>query len=413
MATVRFNLEGEKKSSMIYVRLRDGRKYDLKAPTGLTIDEKYWSKEKHWIKPKSAFQGQIKLENTLRRIELLVFERRNDRITRRLGLNLEWLKDVLSEATSHHAVNGEELVFLIDAYKEKLATTIKNGRNVSNGTIRNYNTTVNRLKKYEKHFCKKLVLMDLDLDFHSSYMQYARNELNLSINSVGNDFKKIKTVCIDAMHNGLEVNPLSISKKFYAPTEKTLFITLSEDDLLRIQKFSGSDCLNNARDWLLVGCWTGARVGDLMKFSNENIIDHDDKTRILRYDQSKTGKQVKVPLHPQVIEIIDRLNGFPRPISDVKFNKYIKDVCKLSGLNQLVKGTRQNPDNHRKETGMFFQWQLVKSHTCRRSFATNHYNKLPNKVIMAVTGHSTERMLLQYIGETETQHINEYLNLWS
>ena len=61
---------------------------------------------------------------------------------------------------------------------------------------------------------------------------------------------------------------------------------------------------------------------------------------------------------------------------------------------------------------MFQKWELIRSHTCRRSFATNHYNKLPNKLIMAVTGHTTEKMLLSYIGEIENDHLEDYYSLW-
>ena len=74
---------------------------------------------------------------------------------------------------------------------------------------------------------------------------------------------------------------------------------------------------------------------------------------------------------------------------------------------------RQNPKTHLKETGYFEKWELVRSHIMRRSFATNHYNKLPNKVIMAVTGHATEKMLLNYIGEVENDHIQDYMEFWT
>ena len=32
---------------------------------------------------------------------------------------------------------------------------------------------------------------------------------------------------------------------------------------------------------------------------------------------------------------------------------------------------------------------------------------------MAVTGHSTEKMLLNYIGETENEHIDDFLSVWN
>lgn len=411
MATVKYYIKGEK-PPMIYIRLRDGRDVDLKCPTGLTIQEKFWSKEKSWVKPKSTFEGKLYLENTLKTIESLVYQRRNERISKKLNLNLEWLKEVLSEATSHHSSSGNELLFLLEKYKQQLSKSHKNGRPISSGTIRNYNTTMQRLKKYEDHTSKTLILMDIDLNFHTSYLEFAQKKLKLSINSIGKDFRQIKTVCLDARDKGMEINPQSISRKFNVPTEKTIFTTLSEDDLKLIKAFEGPDYLNNAKEWLIIGCWIGARVNDLMSLTKSNIKKHGE-INIIQYTQSKTGKTVKVPLHPDVMEIIKKNNGFPRPISDVKFNKYIKEVGKCAGLTQKVKGSRQNPITHKKEVAKFEKWELLVSHVCRRSFATNHYNKLPNKVIMAVTGHSTEKMLLQYIGETEHEHINDYLNLWT
>ena len=32
---------------------------------------------------------------------------------------------------------------------------------------------------------------------------------------------------------------------------------------------------------------------------------------------------------------------------------------------------------------------------------------------MAVTGHATERMLLNYIGEVENDHIQDYVQFWT
>jgi integrase len=117
----------------------------------------------------------------------------------------------------------------------------------------------------------------------------------------------------------------------------------------------------------------------------------------------------------EVVDLLD--NGTLRvaePVADGwQVNEWIKKVCFESGLVQEVNGSRQNPTTHRKEVGTFQKWELVKSHSCRRSFATNHYNKLPNKLIMAVTGHATEKMLLNYIGETENDHLDDFLSVWN
>jgi integrase len=257
-----------------------------------------------------------------------------------------------------------------------------------------------------------VVAVSLDLTFHSEFVKFLRNHENLSQNSISKDIKQIKTVCTDARDKGYSINDQVLSRKFNAPLEPTLFVTISEDEIKAIKNFSGPNYLKNARDWLVIGCWTGCRVNDLMALNKKNIILNNKGQRFIRYTQSKTGKQVDLPIHPDVREIIERLGDFPRAISDVKFNKWIKDVCREAGLTQDIFGTKQDPNSHKKITGTFKKYELIRSHTCRRSFATNHYNKLPNKLIMAVTGHSTEKMLLNYIGETDTAHLDDFISIW-
>ena len=46
---------------------------------------------------------------------------------------------------------------------------------------------------------------------------------------------------------------------------------------------------------------------------------------------------------------------------------------------------------------------LMASHVCRRSFASNLYGILPTPLIMSITAHSTEKMLLNYIGKGLTR----------
>lgn len=66
----------------------------------------------------------------------------------------------------------------------------------------------------------------------------------------------------------------------------------------------------------------------------------------------------------------------------------------------------------RKAKGEFEKHELVSTHICRRSFATNHYGKLPTPVIMAITGHTTEKMFLNYIGKTAKDNANALQNFW-
>jgi integrase len=418
MATIKYLIKGNKELSSIYVRLRDGRKTDLTISTGYTIEPKNWSDATGKVKQTSSNKEKLNLSNNLEQLQRKITDSLNTEKGNGVLINSEWLDNVIKKFKNPLLeAKTELLIEMIELYKDGLKNKINKstGRKTAPATLRNFNTTISRLEKFETYKKAKFNVHEIDLSFHSEYIKYATDKLMLSVNSIGKDLRQIKTVCLDARDKGIEIHKQIESRRFNAPSEPTSFVTLSEleIEMIKKQQFKDAGYLDNARDWLIIGCWTGCRVNDLMKLTNNNILMTPQGQKFIRYTQSKTGKQVDIPIHSHVNEILERLNGFPRPITDVKFNEYIKTVCEQAGIIDEVQGSKQNKDTHRKEVGIFQKWELIRSHTCRRSFATNHYNKLSNKLIMAVTGHATEQMLLNYIGETENTHLEDFLNVWS
>lgn len=416
MASIRFFIRGTKNPANIRVRLIDGIFIDQTASTGLSIDPKYWRNGKNGgIRQLGEFTDKLNLSNELEALKQTILQERNKVLLRSSSLNSDFLQKAIQSWKGLNCLEDSDfLIDRIEVYKQSLTSKVFNGKiGASDGTIRNYNTTIMRVKKYQDAKKRVLRLTDIDLNFHQQYIKFAQQVLGLSTNSIGKDLRNIKTVAGDSKENGFLVHDNVLSRSFKISTEKTLFTTLNESELNKLMEFDGPPYLVNARNWLIIGCWTGCRIGDLMKLSKDNIVIHTSGAQMIRYTQSKTGKTVNVPVHPHVYDILEECNGFPKQIHPVKMNLFIKEVCKRVGLNQKIYGTRQNPETHKKEVGYFEKWQLIKTHTCRRSFATNHYSKLTNKQIMAVTGHATENMLLKYIGEVEADHISDYVDLWN
>lgn len=416
MATINFFIKGTKNPASIYVRLRNGRSADFTTSSGYIIDPKHWNSNKGEVKQSALFDDKINLSRDLNNMRNKVIEELNSSIAKGIVINKQWLESVISNEDSKiEETESPKLIYdLMTEYKNELKFKInpKTNKPISDNTIRGFAQVIERLKNFEEYAGKKHYVSEVDLNFKFDFVNYMINVSGFSQNTINKSIKQLKTVCLDAIDRGLPVNIQVRSTKFNHPREEADFVTITEDEIKKIRNFVGTEYHMNARDWLIIGCWTGCRVNDLMQLSMNNIHETSKGQRFIRYTQSKTNKQVDLPIHPHVEEIIKRLKGFPRPISDQRFNEWIKDVCKDSGLTQEVYGTRQNPKTHKKEQGTFKKYQLIRSHTCRRSFATNHYNKLPNKIIMAVTGHSTEKMLLNYIGETENNHIDDFLNVW-
>jgi integrase len=126
---------------------------------------------------------------------------------------------------------------------------------------------------------------------------------------------------------------------------------------------------------------------------------------------AKTGKEVRIPLHPHVRAIIAKYQGgFPSGISNQKQNKYIKEVAALiPALQEQVMSGRTQGGKHVEEASP--KGDLVTTHTARRSFATNLYQQgIPARTIMTVTGHSTERAFMRYIRLSVDEHMDLIAN---
>jgi integrase len=140
-----------------------------------------------------------------------------------------------------------------------------------------------------------------------------------------------------------------------------------------------------------------------MRFTKKQIR-YDGDVPLCEFTQVKTNKIMAIPLSKKVRELLAKRDGdFPRKISDQRYNEYIKEVCRIAGINSKIKGSKFFSETKRKVTGIFPKYELVTSHIGRRTFATNNYGKIPTSLLINVTGHTTESMFLDYIGKAETE----------
>ena len=93
----------------------------------------------------------------------------------------------------------------------------------------------------------------------------------------------------------------------------------------------------------------------------------------------------------------------PEVISNQKFNDYIKEVGKLAEINQNETITKTIGGV--LTTIYLPKYELISSHTGRRSFCTNMYKRgLPTLMIMSISGHKTEKSFLKYIKVKQEEH---------
>jgi len=404
MASVNFMYRSTKDKSNLILRLLyryDGTDYVFGAKTNFEIDKTYWSKQhKKKSKDIETTNKQTNINNELNKIENHILNAFNS-VSIEI-INKDWLTSQIeyyyNPPKKAETLSTELLkYFLYYIECKKTETAIV--------TQRKYNSTLRLLERYQKEKKVVIQIIDINENFKNQLEKYCV-ENNYGQNTISKFFKTIKGVCNHANYNGIETSHQLTG--FKTDQHKVEKIYLTFEDLTKIENISKNqltDSLDNAKDWLIISCYTGQRISDFMRFTDEQIRIENDKP-LLEFTQKKTGKNMTVPLHPKVLEILKKRKGkFPYKISDQKYNDFIKTVCKIAEINEPTKGsklveTETDSKVYRKKTGMYKKYDLVTSHIGRRSFATNFYGTIPTTFLIYITGHSTESMFLNYIGKS-------------
>ena len=415
MATINFLYRSTKDKANLHLRLLyrfNDTDFVIGANTKFEVSKDYWSNqhkqrlfkktnnviELNKIQDIKAKQNDIDKElNNIENNILNVFNSVNTD-----EVNKDWLQtkiDLYYNPIKVIKVLPTELLNYIEKYKDDKRNE------VTESTIKKCNVIKGLLKRYQTEIGKTLLLTDIDTDFKKDFEKYCITQ-NYAPNTISRTIRFIKTICIHAKSKKEDVNPdlYNIKVKYF----KVDSIHLTFDEIQKIENIEKgklTESLENAKDWLIISCCTGQRVSDFLRFTNK-MIRIEDGQSFIEFTQKKTDKIMTVPVHPKVIEILNKRNGmFPYAISDQKYNDYIKTVCEIAELTQMVNGSKKTetaPESgiFRKETKEYRKCDLVTSHIGRRSFASNFYGTIPTSLLINITGHSTETMFLTYIGKS-------------
>ena len=415
MATVNFLYRSTKDKANLQIRLLyslNGKNFVFGSKTKLETTKDYWNND-HKRKSRDIVLSnkQTEVNTELNKIENHVIQAFN--FANPNDINKDWLQDQINNYYSPPK-EADPLPKGLLKYFDYFIECKKN--ELAKGTLKKYNVSKHLLQRYEKANKTEVQIIDVNDKFRLSFEDYCRKH-NYAPNTISKDLRALKTVCNHAKNNGIETSIQLDNIK--TPKYKTEKIYLTFEELQKIEEIDKSrlsETYQNAKDWLIISCYTGQRISDFMRFTKEMQRYEKNKDGVLKpfieFTQVKTGKIMTVALHPKVIEILDKRNGnFPKVIPDPKYNLYIKQVCKLAEINHKIKGSKliaideekegkKGVKQYRKETGMYHKWELVTSHIGRRSFASNFYGTIPTTYLMNVTGHSTEAMFLNYLGKS-------------
>jgi integrase len=356
----------------------------IRLSTGINISVSSWDKRRQRIKASEL--SHEKLNQRLDVITSMLTQVYNDMQSESYIVRVEKYKErCLAAIQEKERGDGG----LVTPYYYKWATTDTLKKKSTRQNITSYNL----FREYAGSF---KTFEQIDYLFISNFIEWLTSR-GYATNYIGSQLKNLKAVMNKAYKEGLHNN--KDYQHFEKMSEKVLSIYLNEKDIEKLINVELDKEDKPYRDMFMIGYYTAMRFSDYSRLSLSDIRDG----MINKFKTQKTGAEVTIPAHPRLVEILNRYDGSSPRINHITFNKRIKEICRLAKIDDLVK--RSVTKGGVRQTTQYGKWELVSSHTARRSGATNMYKcGIPPHDIMMITGHTTEKMLMKYICITDEEN---------
>lgn len=393
------NMEKDRKkvSPINLVFSYKGKKF--KYSTGYKACYDDWDFNKQRIKSNKALLINAReVNNLLNLIETSLSKEYSKYISDQVVVTNELLKSFLDNLLKKKTVESKPV--LTDTFFEFAYNHLEDKKSrVTKATFYSYRQTLIKLETYSALLKINITFDSFDIKFVNSFNKFLQEHYNHKQNSISKHFKNLKTYLIEASNRGFIKNSGFVVKDFFSPTENTTAIYLDEKELKKMydEDLTDNPSMELARDIFLIGCYIGQRVGDYNGLSKDDIVTIKGIS-FFKIRQSKTKTDVLCPITKEISEIMKlRHNNLPpKKLNEPDINDNIKDLGKRLGFTKKIKC--EFTQGGKKIVQMLPKYELIMTHTARRSFCTNMYlKKMPVYDIMLFSGHKTEREFYKYI----------------
>lgn len=431
MATVKAFIRTSAKNkglTNVRFRLTDGRSVQLFHKSDFQVNTDDWDSKGEKIKAKVIFNAKQRktFDKGITDRKNLISDLYDEALETidKSNLTSAWLDDAIDKSLYPEKHVDEQpaqttLLTHIADFIAKAPTRKKKKSTafISPATIKSYVSNQNRLIAFAKHKKKKdFEFSEINAKFYDDYVNFLTNRKRVvrtvqgeeknetrqySLNTIGEAIKSLKTMIADVKEVNIEM------KDLYVFTEEVNNVYLDETELQKLKDLNLKDTphLDRVRDNFLLLAWTCSRISDLPKIVNI-------KNGFIEYRQTKTNNEVIIPIHPVVKSILNKYDGKLPVTSDKNLNTYIKECCRLAGIDQLETISRTVGGVSTQKTVP--KYELISSHTGRRSFCTNMYKQgLDTLMIMSISGHKTETAFLTYIKVSKKEHAERMAQKWN
>lgn len=214
----------------------------------------------------------------------------------------------------------------------------------------------------------------------TKYRQFRKG----SPNTIWKSFKVLKTIFHQGVKDRVIIsNPFDRfqSPKYKDPPKSYLI----RQQIEKIENTVLPPEFEIARTWFVIGCYTGLRFGDMIKFSKNNVRNG----RLIIYT-SKTGELVSMPLNEKLKGLFDKIGYYPLSYSNQHYNKVLKSIGALCEIKEPLT-----------------------AHLSRHTFATLCADSgISQEVTAKLLGHSSLRTTAVYYRITGVRIDSEFSKLF-
>lgn len=403
MATTHFYLRDKKSKNptAIYLSFRFQGK-EVKYYIGESIKPKDWSFDKKKAKRTYLDSGDLNdyLDDVAAQAKKIY---RNARL-KKIPITAVYMKEELNRVFRLEEEEKNGFFDLFDKFIEVSKVT------KSHRTIQKYHTLRKHLIDFQQ---KKRVNLSFDritISFYEEYQAYYIQDLGFVNNTIAKYVASLKAFLGWAAEREYHHN--YAFKKFKLIKQDADIVYMTEDELMRLYNMDLSENprLNNVRDVFCFCCFTGLRFSDVQNLKPEDVFEE----RYIALRTIKTKDKLIIPLSDFALEILNLYKdepGFLPVYSSQKTNDFIKELCELAGIDEMMTLVRYRGVARVEASKP--KYAFISTHTARRTFVTLSLEKgMRPETVMAITGHKSYKTFKKYIKLTDKVKAEEMGKVW-
>lgn len=271
--------------------------------------------------------------------------------------------------------------------------------------------------EYLKTLKNDIYIEDIDVNLMKGYKKYISSQtvthsiteetVSILDNTVNAKFKNILTILGYAdKADIIDITKIrKLKENVIDHTEENqVYLEDNEIELLRNASLNGDDA--QIRDIFLFQLDLGQRYSDIFKLCGKNI-KNDIKDNFIDIIQKKCGSRVHIPLTPYALSVLEKYNYTLPKFKNGKMNIRIKEICKVVGIDAICNCREMRGGKPYEYSAK--KYQLIGTHTARRSFVSNATAKGISKDLTAsITGHKSNA-INRYDRTTQTTKVNAFV----